>query len=41
MLLYLVQDAGCAVDTDDFIAAEVRTVAASGRLAELYSLCEY
>ncbi|KAF5893259.1 leucine-rich PPR motif-containing protein, mitochondrial, partial [Clarias magur] len=32
------KDAGCAVDTDDFIAAEVRTVAASGRLSELYSL---
>ncbi|KAF4090159.1 hypothetical protein AMELA_G00048750 [Ameiurus melas] len=32
------QDAGCAVNTDDFVAAEVRTVAASGRLAELYSL---
>ncbi|XP_047668228.1 leucine-rich PPR motif-containing protein, mitochondrial isoform X2 [Tachysurus fulvidraco] len=33
-----IKDAGCAVDTDDFIAAEVRTVAASGRLSELYSL---
>ncbi|KAG7334238.1 hypothetical protein KOW79_002645 [Hemibagrus wyckioides] len=32
------KDAGCAVDTDDFIAAEVRTVAASGKLSELYSL---
>ncbi|XP_060781602.1 leucine-rich PPR motif-containing protein, mitochondrial [Neoarius graeffei] len=32
------KDAGCALDTDEFIAAEVRTVAASGRLSELYSL---
>lgn len=41
ILLYLVQDAGCAVDTADFVAAEVRTVAVSGRLSELYAMSEY
>ncbi|KAF7710642.1 hypothetical protein HF521_009514 [Silurus meridionalis] len=32
------KDAGCAVDNGEFIAAEVRTVAASGTLSELYAL---
>ncbi|XP_062852053.1 leucine-rich PPR motif-containing protein, mitochondrial [Trichomycterus rosablanca] len=32
------KEAGCAVDTDDFAAAEVRALATSGDLAGLYSL---